>query len=162
MVMVNPPEGHPAFDSSGRRGDRFENVGPGVDEWHASTDQGTSTWDLCEECEPGNVGAGQPPRQYENLQAYGFGSPNRDASQGTVYEPTRSPGIGGGVAHPEYGPEEGGGPDAGPGYHCDECGTPLTGDMHHPDDLIRVRDARLASQQWNPPASGNFSGITGE
>ena len=94
MVMSNPPEGHPAFDPSGRPGDRFENVGPGVDEWYASTDQGTSTWDLCEVCAPAHR---KTPHQYENIQAYGFGSPNRDASQGTIYEPTGGPGIGGGV-----------------------------------------------------------------
>ena len=145
--MMRPRvEGHPAFDPEGRSGDRFENVGPGVDEWYGSTDEGTSTWDLCENCAPDETGA---PSQnfsdtYQNIQAYGFGSPGRDRSQGSVREPMGGPAIGGGVAHPEYGPEEGGGPDAGSGYACDECGTPLTGDMHHQPQ----QDARLASQQW--------------
>ena len=125
---------HPAFSAYGRPGDRFENVGPGVDEWYASTDQGTSTWDLCEDCAPAHR---KTPHQYENIQAYGFGSPNRDASQGTIYEPMGGPAVGGGVAHPDYVSE---------GYTCDECGTPLTGEMHHPS--ATRQDSRLASQQW--------------
>ncbi len=131
---------HPAFTEGGRRGDRHENVGPGVDEWYEETGEGTSTWNLCENCAPDESGV---PSQnfttgYQNLEVQNPG------------EPMGGPAFGGGVAMPleVFSRDEHGDVDYAD-MHCAECGTGLVheGDKHTPSAEVN-QDGRFLSPQW--------------
>ena len=144
---------HPAFSAYGRPGDRFENIGPGVDEFHERTGEGSTTWDLCENCAPDE--SGRPSQNftdsYQNLQHSGATTPSFDREGG---EPYYGPAPGGGVVAPlpYFSRDEEGGVDMAE-LTCTECGTGIiheggtdpSGARYPSTEYV---DGRLASQQW--------------
>lgn len=102
---------------------RVSNVGPSVDAWSRRTHEGSSVYDLCDDC-AGTI-LMHPHAFDRKLQPYGQGEPQGERG----WEP--------GVAHPPYGPVspvdlaywQQGAPHPrhdSEVYHCRACGKPLS------------------------------------